>query len=143
MTLVDANILLYAYDASSPHHAAARAWWEQQLSGTRQVRVAWVTVLAFIRIATHPRVFVQPMSLAEAVDHVRRWWEQPVFAVLEPTERHWETLAGLLVAAQAAGNLVTDAHLASLAIEHGATLASADQDFRRFDGLTWTNPLSP
>jgi uncharacterized protein len=141
--LVDANILLYAYNTGSPRHDAARAWWEEQLSGTRLVRVSWVAVAAFLRIATLPRVFTLPMSVEEAGDHVDGWWGQPVFGVLEPTERHWSVFSDLVRTAQATGNLVTDAHLAALAIEHGATLASTDQDFRRFDGLTWLNPLGP
>jgi uncharacterized protein len=141
--LVDVNILLYAYNDDAPQHDAARAWWETQLSGTRLVRVAWVTVAAFLRIATQPRVFPVPMSIAQACDRVDRWWEQPVFGILEPTERHWTVFGGLVRSADAGGNLVTDAHLAALAIEHGATLASTDQDFRRFIGLTWMNPLAP
>ena len=141
MILVDVNILLYAYNDESPRHDAARVWWEAQLSGTRLVRVAWVTVSAFLRLATQPRVFPVPMSIVQACDRIDRWWEQPVFGVLEPTERHWTVFSNLVRTAQATGNLVTDAHLAALAIEHGATLASTDQDFRRFEGLDWTDPL--
>ena len=142
MILVDVNLLIYAYDASSARHEAARTWWEGKLSGAEQVRLAWATVLAFVRIATHARVFQEPMSLDEATGHVGRWWGQPGVAVLEPGERHWDILSKVLRESQASGNLVTDAHLAALAIEYGATLCSADQDFRRFTGLSWENPLA-
>lgn len=142
MILVDANLLLYAYDTSSSRHRPARVWWEAQLSGTRPVRMAWATILAFVRIGTHPRVFKAPMAREEAVAHVSGWFRQPVFAVLEPGERHWSVLQELIVSSQAGGNLVPDAHLAALAIEHGAILNSADADFARFAGLSWTNPLT-
>lgn len=141
MILVDANLLLYAYDAASPHHEAARTWWEERLSGSQVVRLAWVTVVAFVRIGTHPRVFEEPMTLGEATGYVTSWWEQPGVDVLEPGGRHWQILSRLLVDSRASGNLVTDAHLAALAIEYGATLCSTDRDFRRFEKLSWEDPL--
>lgn len=141
MILVDANLLLYAYDASSEHHDAARSWWERQLSEPGLVRLAWITVTAFLRIGTHPRVFREPMSIAEACDHVASWFERPMVGLLDPGERHWSILSALLRESRAVGNLVSDAHLAALAIEHGATLCSTDRDFRRFDGLSWENPI--
>lgn len=142
MILVDANLLLYAYDTGSPVHQAARRWWESLLSGHELVRLAWATVLAFLRIGTHPRVFTAPLSIEEATGHVSSWLEQTSVGVLEPGERHWEILAELLARTQASGNLATDAHLAALAIEHGAVLHSTDQDFRRFAGLAWRDPLA-
>jgi len=139
--LVDANLLLYAYDTSSAHHDAARTWWERRLSEPRLVRLAWVTIVAFVRIATHPRVFDQPMTIDEATTQAASWLERPMVGVLDPGPRHWTILSSLLRESRAHGNLVSDAHLAALAIEHGATLCSSDRDFRRFDGLDWTNPL--
>lgn len=142
MILVDANLLLYAYDAASAHHEAARRWWEERLSQPHLVRLAWVTILAFVRIGTHPRVFEHPMSIAEAGSHVESWLERPMVDLLEPGARHWPILSRLLARARASGNLVTDAHLAALAIEHGATLYSSDRDFARFDELSWEDPLT-
>lgn len=142
MILVDANLLLYAYDASSPEHEVARRWWEGRLSEPQPVRLAWVTVLAFLRISTHPRVFESPLDLEEASAHVAAWLHQPMLGLLEPGARHWEILERLLREARASGNLVTDAHLAALAVEHGATLYTTDRDFARFEGLRWSNPLT-
>ncbi len=142
MILVDANLLLYAYDASSSQHAAARQWWEGRLSDSPPVGLAWATVLAFLRISTHPRLLAAPFTIDEARDHVQSWFDQPQVTVLEPTERHWEILGRLLVAGQASGNLVPDAHLAALAVEHGATLCSTDGDFSRFAAVVWDNPIS-
>lgn len=142
MILVDASLLLYAHDAGAPAHDAARSWWEDQLSHTHLVRLAWATVLAFVRIGTHPRVFAQPLSMEEATGIVSEWFNRPMVDLLEPGERHWPILSELLARSQARGNLVTDAHLAALAIEHGATLCSTDQDFQRFPELRWTNPLA-
>jgi hypothetical protein len=141
MILVDANVLLYAYDAASQRHEAAKAWWEERLSGPDPVRLAWSTIVAFLRIGTHHRVFERPLAMDEACDHVVSWLARPMLGVLEPGPRHWDILRRLLVSAQAAGNLVTDAHLAALAIEHGAELRSTDVDFARFEGLSWEDPL--
>lgn len=143
MILVDANLLLYAYNATSPLHAAARRWIESAFGGPRPVRLAWVTVLAFLRIGTNPRAFPNPLALDEATGIVSEWLSLPAVDVLDPTERHWPMLAELLPIAQARGPLVMDAHLAALAIEHGATLCSTDRDFSRFPNLVWENPLDP
>jgi toxin-antitoxin system PIN domain toxin len=140
--LIDANVLLYAYNASDPRHPKARAWLEGAVAGPTPIRLAWVTVLAFVRIGTNPRAFAQPMSLAEATATVSRWLEQPSVGLIEPTPRHWEILEPLLGAAQARGDLVTDAHLAALAIEHGASVCTTDRDFARFPGLRTIDPLS-
>ena len=142
MILVDANVLLYAYDASSPRHEAARGWWEARLSRPEPVGVAWSTVVAFVRIGTHVRVFERPLTVAEACAAVDAWLSRPMVSVLEPGPRHWEILRGLLVGAHASGNLVPDAHLAALAIEHGAVLMSTDRDFARFEGLAFEDPLA-
>lgn len=141
MTLVDANILLHAYNSTSPDNAKARRWLEAALSGAEPVCLAWITILAFLRIATNPRVFEHPFSIAEAVTLVSEWLEQPPVVMLDPQERHWQILRDLLSEAQAKGPLVMDAHLAALAIEHGAVLATVDKDFTRFPGLKLFNPL--
>lgn len=143
MILVDANVLLYAYNASDPRHAKARAWVEGAVGGPTPIRLAWVTVLAFVRIATNTRAFAQPMSITEATATVSQWLAQPFVGVIEPTERHWAILEPLLAVAQARGDLVTDAHLAALAIEHGAAVCTTDRDFARFPGLRLIDPLSP
>jgi toxin-antitoxin system PIN domain toxin len=142
MILVDANVLLYAYDGSNPLHEAALSWWEDRLSEPQPVRLAWATILAYIRIGTHLRVFERPLSIEEAVSHVAAWLSRPMVGILDPGLRHWSILRSLLEESRACGNLVTDAHLAALAIEHGATLCSTDRDFVRFEGLKWQNPLA-
>jgi toxin-antitoxin system PIN domain toxin len=141
LILVDANLVLYAYHPQAKQHAASRAWLEAALSGPELVRFAWVTLWAFVRIATNPRVFERPMTAPEAADAVSSWLDQPVAAVLDPGERHWDILQGLLREGQATGPLVMDAVLAALAIEHGAVLHTTDRDFSRFPGLRWRNPL--
>jgi hypothetical protein len=141
--LIDANLLLYAYDPDSEGHQPSRRWLESVLSGNELVRYAWLTLWAFIRIATNPRVFVHPLSAAEAHNIVVSWLQQPNAGVLEPSDRHLEILGTLLRAGQAAGGLTMDAALAAIAIEHGATLFSTDRDFARFSTLAWRNPIAP
>ncbi len=141
MILVDANLLLYAEDSRSPQNQAARTWWDAQLSRASPVCLCWTVLGAFIRIATHPRVFERPLSLEEATGRVGSWLDQPCVRIVHATTRHWEVLRALLTDSQAVANLVTDAHLAALAIEHGCELQSTDADFSRFPGLRWRNPL--
>jgi toxin-antitoxin system PIN domain toxin len=140
--LVDANLLLYAYDTSFEQHRPARRWLEATLSGREPVRLAWATLLAFLRIGTNPRAFEQPLSIDEAVKIVAAWLACPLVAIAEPGERHWEILARLLSATVARGPLVMDAHLAALALEHGATLYTTDRDFVRFPDVRVLNPLT-
>lgn len=141
MIVVDASLLLHAYHAGSPEHERARRWWEDALSAPEPIRLPWVTVLAFLRIATHPRVFRRPLAMAEARAHVESWLVRPMVSSIEPGPRHWPILGALLEGAQVRGNLTTDAHLAALALEFGATLASSDRDFTRFAQLKLLNPL--
>ncbi len=141
MILVDANILLYAEDNLSLHHKKARTWWDARLSGTAPICLSWTVINAFIRISTNRKVFERPLSLDEAIARIQSWMGQPCVRLIQPTDRHWEVLQDLLREAQAIGNLVTDAHLAALAAEHGCTLYSCDVDFARFPGLKWRNPL--
>ena len=142
MILVDANLLLYAYHPKAEQHEASRAWLEASLSGSQLVRFAWLTVWAFLRISTNPRVFERPLSASEAGTAVSSWLGQPSVGILEPGERHWEILQKVMKEGQTTGPLVMDAVLASLAIEHGATLHTTDRDFARFPGLKWTDPLA-
>ena len=142
MKLIDANLLLYAYHPASEHHDRARSWLEDVLSGDEPVGLAWQTVLAFLRLVTNPRVFRTPVSIAEATARVADWLARPAVVLLDPSERHWSLLQPLLSAAQAQGPLVMDAHLAALAIEHGATLCTHDRDFARFPGLRVSYPLA-
>ena len=141
MILVDANLLLHAYNTSSPDYEIARSWLEKTFSGSELVRLAWVTLLAFVRIGTNSRAFPRPLTSPEAVAIVSDWLRQPAVAMLDPGERHWEILKSLLTENQVYGPLVMDAHLAALAIEHGATLCTSDQDFSRFPSLRAQNPL--
>jgi toxin-antitoxin system PIN domain toxin len=141
MILVDANILLYGYDRRSPKHEAARSWLEARFSEPERLALPWASVLAFVRISTNPRLMQHPLALEEAIQIASTWLNRPNVVVLSPGERHWEILQTLLVEGQASGPLVTDAHLAALTVEHGATLATADRGFTRFPGLKLINPL--
>jgi toxin-antitoxin system PIN domain toxin len=141
VNLLDANLPLYAYNTASEHHAAARRWLEDALAGSAPVAFCWPTVLAFLRIATNPRAVTRPLTIAQARSIVDSWFEVPVVTVVHPTDRHWQILGELLVTGQASGPLAQDAHLAALAIEHGATLITNDRDFARFSGLKVEYPL--
>jgi hypothetical protein len=140
--LIDANLLLYAYQPRAAQHAASRAWLEAALGGPELVRFAWLTLWAFVRIATNPRVFERPLSLSEAKATVDSWLAQPAVGILEPGERHWDILGELMREGQAVGPLVMDAVIAAIALEHGATLYTTDRDFARFAALRWVNPLA-
>jgi toxin-antitoxin system PIN domain toxin len=140
--LPDANLLLYAYDSMSPLYERARIWFEGLMSGSEPVGFSWLVLVAFIRISTRPSVFENPLSVLEAFEHLENWLTQPCAFIAEPTDRHLAVLRGLLEPLGTAGNLTNDAHLAALAIEHGAEVCSADTDFRRFPGLRWSNPLA-
>ncbi|MGE0006302.1 MAG: type II toxin-antitoxin system VapC family toxin [Parvibaculaceae bacterium] len=142
MILIDANLLLYAYHPKAEQHERSRAWLEAVLSGPDLVRFSCLTLWAFIRIATNPRVFDQPLSASEAEVAVSSWLAQPTAGILDPGERHWDILWRLMRDGQTAGPLVMDAVLAAIALEHGATICTTDRDFSRFSGLRWTNPLA-
>lgn len=141
MRLPDANLLLYAYDASSVHNERARPWLEEQLSGVETFAFAWVVVLAFVRLVTNPRVFESPLRIDEALDALDAWLTAPCATVVHPGPRHLVVLRQLLEPLGTGGNLTSDAHLAALALEHDAELCSADADFSRFPGIRWSNPL--
>jgi len=139
--LPDANLLIYAYARSSPHHARARRWLEEALSGAAPVALCWPTLLAFLRITTNPKAMTKPLAASDARAIVESWLAQPVATIVLPTERHFALLCRLITTGQASGPLVPDAHLAALAIEHGATLVTNDRDFARFPGLKVEYPL--
>ncbi len=140
MQLVDANVLLYAVNEASARHREARAWLEGSLAGNETVAFAWIALLAFLRLATHGGVFPRPLTSGDAIDVLRSWLARPTAAIVEPTPRHLDVVAGLLSGVGTAGNLVNDVHLAALAIEHGCELVSYDSDFARFPGLRWQIP---
>lgn len=142
MILVDANLLLFAYDRSGAHHVRARAWLEGAINGEERVALALQAMVAFVRISTHPAVFERPLAAAAAIDIVQSWLAQPAVVRADPTDRHWEVLADLARRGQARGARLMDAHLAALAIEHGATLMTTDRGFARFPGLRTRNPLA-
>jgi toxin-antitoxin system PIN domain toxin len=141
MILIDTNLLLYAYDTSNPMHEPARQWQEETLSSGRAARFALVTLLAFVRIIADRRVFDRPLSVEEACAVVQSLLAVRSVRVIEPGEQHWQVLAGVASAGQASGPMVMDAHLAALALEHGAAVATTDRDFSRFEGLSFHNPL--
>jgi len=138
--IVDANVLLYAVNEDSPNHGVARTWLDDALGGSEALGLAWLVLLAFLRLTTNPALFERPLSLEQAIDVVRLWLAQPAAIVVDPTARHTELLAGLLQPLGTAANLVNDAHLAALALEHGAEVVSFDSDFSRFPGLRWERP---
>ncbi len=142
MILVDANILLYAEDSLNPLNRRARKWWDARLSGSESVCLCWIVLSAFIRIGTNPRVFEHPLSLEQAISRVQSWLDQPCTRIIRPTQNHFTIFKQMLLEGQAVANLVTDAHLAALAIEHGCELASTDSDFSRFPKLKWKNPIA-
>lgn len=140
MILIDANLLIYAHVASFAQHERARNWLDGQLNGPTPVGLPWPSLLAFLRLVTNPRVFEQPESTADAWQQVLAWLACEPAWIPQPTERHALVLGQLLLPGVPA-NLVPDAHLAALAMEHGLTLCSSDGDFARFRELRWTNPL--
>jgi toxin-antitoxin system PIN domain toxin len=138
--IVDANVLLYAINRSSAQHARSRAWLDGALSDREPVGFAWPVLLAFLRLATHPAVFPRPLSTEDALAVARDWLTRPAATVVEPTARHLDVLAGILMASGTSGNRVSDAHLAALAVEHAATIMTFDTHFDRFEGVSWEAP---
>ena len=142
MILVDANLLIYAIDADSRSHAKARRWLEKTLSGTIRVGLPWIVLLAFMRVTTRPGFMRSPLSPERALAYLNGWLEQPFVEAIGPGQHHWSILTNLLRSTGTAGNLTTDAHIAALALEHGYRIYSADNDFKRFPGITHVNPLA-
>jgi toxin-antitoxin system PIN domain toxin len=140
--LVDVNILIYATDSRSPQHGVAREWLDELLIGSAPLGIPWVSLLGFLRLSTNPRVMPRPLSIAAGWQQVTTWLTcEPVW-IPQPTDHHSDVLGELLALPGVHGNLVSDAHLAALAIEHGLTLCSTDGDFARFPRLSWRNPLA-
>jgi len=139
--LVDVNILIYAYDRTSSRHEHARTWLENALSHEEEVAFSLTVILGFLRLMTNPAIAERPLSAAQGIDVVTSWLRRSNVRVASPTDRHWEIFATLATTGQARGPLLMDAHLAALAIEHGALLATTDRDFARFPGLRFRNPL--
>jgi uncharacterized protein len=138
--LVDANVLLYAVNQSEPRNDEARRWLDGALGDTETIGFAWAVLLAFLRLSTRIGLFPRPLSVDEALDRANGWLAQPPAVVAEPTARHLSILGDLLRATATGGNLVADAHLAALAVEHRATVVSYDRDFGRFPGVSWRPP---
>lgn len=141
--LVDANILLYAVDKDAAQHAAAKTWLEEALNGPRRVGLPWQSLTAFVRIATHSRALARPLKAADAWQYVEEWLDARAAWVPQPGPGHRELLGQLVVDLDLRGNLISDAVLAALCLEHGLRIVSADSDFARFRGLSWLNPLVP
>ena len=142
MRVVDANLLIYAVDSDSPRHERARDWLETTLSEEAPVGLAWIVLLAFLRVTTRPGILVHPMPAEAAMQYVDSWLRQPCVQTLVPGPGHWATLRTLLAATGTAGNLTSDAHLAAIALECGGTVYSSDHDFRRFPGVSHVDPLA-
>jgi toxin-antitoxin system PIN domain toxin len=142
MILIDANILIYAHVSSFAQHTFARDWLDQQLNASAPVGLPWVSLLAFLRLVTNPRVFEYPERIGDAWQQVCTWLTCETAWVPQPTERHANILGKFLALPGVHGNLVPDAHLAALAVEHGLTLYSTDGDFARFQELRWINPIA-
>ncbi len=140
--LVDANILLYAVDTASPFHDKARMWLEAALNGPRRVGIPWQSLTAFVRIATNPRALAEPLSPDEAWEEVEAWLDAAVAWIPQPGHGHRQILGRLLRDLDLRANLVSDAVLAALCIEHGLTMVSADSDFARFTEIGWHNPVA-
>jgi toxin-antitoxin system PIN domain toxin len=143
MTLVDLTLLLAAVNSRAPTHKAARHWWEEKLNSEEQVGLTWLVILGFIRLTTHPKVMPEPLLLADAIALVDGWLARPNVQILQVTQQHWNILQNMLHAVGHGAALTMDAHLACLALEHDAEIATADEDFSHFPGLKWSNPLKP
>ena len=140
MYLVDTNVLVHAVNLAAGEHVRARDWLSAALAGPQTVGFSWVALVGFIRVSTHPRVLSRPMATSQAVAIAQVWVEQPYASVLEPQPAHLGVLADLLAVADAGGDLVVDAHLAALALEHDAEVVTFDRDFGRFGGVRWRSP---
>ena len=141
MIVPDLNLLVYAYNDGAPHHDSARRWWEDLVNGTERVGVPWVVSTGFVRLMTHPKVLTSPATPTQVVDYVRGWFQFPHVAPINPGAEHLSLFRRNLAAAGVGANLVTDSHIAAVAMEYQAEVHSNDTDFSRFPGLRWRNPL--
>lgn len=140
MILPDVNLLVHAHNRDSPEHDPARRWWDGCLAGTEGVGLAWVVILGFIRITTHSRVLLRPLPVGEVLDRIESWLRLPHVHVPQPSDQHFSGLRANLERIGTAGNMTTDAHLATLAVQRSYVLYTTDADFLRFEGLRWVNP---
>lgn len=141
MIVPDANLLIFAYDATAPAHERSRLWWEEALAGSEPVGIPWVVVLAFVRLTTHPTLSENPMTVAQARNAVDAWLALDHVRLLTPRASTLALFFDLLEQTQTGGNLSTDALIAALAQEYGGIVYSTDNDFNRFDGVNWRNPI--
>lgn len=141
MIVLDVNILLYAYDRTSPEHPVARAWLREAFSGQELIGLPWQAIWAFLRLSTNSRIFANSLSMEQAVNVVQQWTELKQVRLLVPGDRHWSLFRQMLIEGQVRGPNTTDAELAALTIEYGGVLHTTDRDFARFPGLRWVNPL--
>lgn len=141
MKLVDVNLLIYAVNSDAPDHRKAKRWFESALSGTESIGIAWIVVLAFLRITTRPGILQSPLEQEVASGYMDEWLALQIVELVVPGEAHWRILSSLLRSSGTLGNLTSDAHLAALALENGADVYSADYDFQRFQGINHVNPL--
>ena len=141
MKIIDLNVLLYIVNEDAEQHETLLSWWEKAVNGDESLGLPWVVVLGFLRISTNPKIFPTPMRTIAAIEKIETWLALDVVTLIEEKREQWAILRGLLAESGVAGNLTTDAHLAAIAITHGATLISCDSDFGRFAGLRWENPL--
>ncbi len=141
MKIVDLNVLLYVVNENAPHHQALLNWWESTIDGDESMGLPWVVLLGFLRITTNPKIFPKPLEPAAAITKINTWLSLANTYLVREKDEHWEILRTMLAEAGTAGNLTTDAHLATLAVSHGAVLVSCDSDFARFRGLRWENPI--
>ena len=141
MIVPDLNLLVFAYNQAAPFHNDARRWWEGLVNGTERVGIPWVGAAGFVRLMTHRSAIDQPVTPSEAIDTIESWFRYPHVTPLNPGAEHLSLFRQALAAAGVGGNLVTDAHVAALAMEYQAEVHSNDTDFGRFPGLRWRNPL--
>ena len=137
MKIVDVNVLLNAVNEDADGHVAAKTWLVAALGRDETLGFSWQVILAFLRLSTLRYGHPTPLLVGEACDQVQQWLSSPPAEIVLPTQRHAAVLFELLDIAGTGGNLVNDAHLAALAIEHGAEVVSFDTDFARFPGLRW------
>ena len=142
MTIVDLTLIMAAVNSRAPMHRAARDWWEAQLNSDRKIALSWLVILGFIRLTTSSKIMAEPLPLADAMSIVDSWLVRPNVSILQVTSQHWNVLQNMLHAVGHGAALTMDAHLACLAIEHDAEIATADEDFSHFPGLKWRNPLT-
>ena len=141
VVVVDLNVLIYATNADAPQHAKALAWWESLLNGDEQVGLTWPVLIGFLRLTTRTAIVPNPLTIKQAIAIIDAWLSHPLVIVINPGSDHWRALKELLGETGTAGNLTTDAHLAAVALEYGATLATTDRDFSRYRRLKTLNPI--